>query len=203
MLAITFSGPILWANLHLLFWLSLAPFATRWVGEFYDAPSPIALYGFMLHFASAPIGSSCAFKMRLATALYRQVFAKRHLPARYQFDSVSDSNLAALNHMTIQGQLSLELLNDPAQESAVLVEGIGVERSHHTAPTKDSYSDQDSSNSKHMTRPCSFSQPWNTADQNVWSQPSSIVPQQDTAPSAATRSGKRSGWGQGRAGVAR
>jgi uncharacterized membrane protein len=45
------SGPILWANLHLLFWLSLAPFATRWVGENYNAPWPIALYGVMLLFA--------------------------------------------------------------------------------------------------------------------------------------------------------
>jgi uncharacterized membrane protein len=45
------SGPILWANLHLLFWLSLAPFATRWVGENYNAPWPIALYGLMLLFA--------------------------------------------------------------------------------------------------------------------------------------------------------
>ena len=36
------SGPILWANLHLLFRLSLAPFATRWVGENYNAPLPIA-----------------------------------------------------------------------------------------------------------------------------------------------------------------
>jgi uncharacterized membrane protein len=34
-----------------LFWLSLAPFATRWVGENYDAPWPIALYGLMLLFA--------------------------------------------------------------------------------------------------------------------------------------------------------
>jgi len=45
------SGPILWANLHLLFWLSLAPFATRWVGEYDNAPWPIALYGVMLLFA--------------------------------------------------------------------------------------------------------------------------------------------------------
>jgi uncharacterized membrane protein len=45
------SGPILWAILHLLFWLSLAPFATRWVGEYYDAPWPIALCGLMLLFA--------------------------------------------------------------------------------------------------------------------------------------------------------
>jgi len=45
------SGGILWANLHLLFWLSLAPFATRWVGENYNAPWPIALYGVILLFA--------------------------------------------------------------------------------------------------------------------------------------------------------
>ena len=45
------SGPILWANLHLLFWLSLTPFATRWVGEYYNAPWPIALYGLLLLFA--------------------------------------------------------------------------------------------------------------------------------------------------------
>ena len=42
------SGGILWANLHLLFWLSLVPFATRWMGEYYNAPWPIAVYGFLL-----------------------------------------------------------------------------------------------------------------------------------------------------------
>ena len=39
------SGPILWANLHLLFWLSLVPFATSWMGENQFAPAPTALYG--------------------------------------------------------------------------------------------------------------------------------------------------------------
>ena len=42
------SGGILWANLHLLFWLSLVPFSTRWLGENYSAPWPIALYGLLL-----------------------------------------------------------------------------------------------------------------------------------------------------------
>lgn len=42
------SGSILWANLHLLFWLSLVPFATRWMGEYHSAPWPIALYGLLL-----------------------------------------------------------------------------------------------------------------------------------------------------------
>ncbi len=45
------SGSILWANLHLLFWLSLAPFATGWVGRNYDAPLPAALYGLIFLFA--------------------------------------------------------------------------------------------------------------------------------------------------------
>src|SRR6478735_2581643 len=40
------SGGVLWANLHLLFWLSLLPFATGWMGENHFAPLPAALYGF-------------------------------------------------------------------------------------------------------------------------------------------------------------
>jgi len=39
------NGRILWANLHLLFWLSLTPFVTRWMGESHFASWPVALYG--------------------------------------------------------------------------------------------------------------------------------------------------------------
>jgi uncharacterized membrane protein len=42
------TGPILWANLHLLFWLSLFPFATGWLGENHFAAVPAALYGVVL-----------------------------------------------------------------------------------------------------------------------------------------------------------
>jgi uncharacterized membrane protein len=42
------SGAVLWANLHLLFWLSLLPFASGWMGENHFAPLPTALYGFVL-----------------------------------------------------------------------------------------------------------------------------------------------------------
>jgi len=42
------SGAVLWANLHLLFWLSVIPFVTNWMGEHYGAPWPVALYGFVL-----------------------------------------------------------------------------------------------------------------------------------------------------------
>ncbi|HMI54631.1 MAG TPA: TMEM175 family protein [Gemmatimonadaceae bacterium] len=45
------TGGILWANLHLLFWLSLMPFATGWMGENHFAPLPTALYGTVLLFA--------------------------------------------------------------------------------------------------------------------------------------------------------
>ncbi|NOY48429.1 MAG: DUF1211 domain-containing protein [Chlorobi bacterium] len=42
------NGKILWANLHLLFWLSLIPFATSWMGEHGLEAVPISLYGFIL-----------------------------------------------------------------------------------------------------------------------------------------------------------
>jgi uncharacterized membrane protein len=45
------TGGVLWANLHLLFWLSLAPFATAWLGENVRASAPVALYGAVLLFA--------------------------------------------------------------------------------------------------------------------------------------------------------
>lgn len=46
------SGSILWANLHLLFWLSLVPFVTAWSGENHFASAPMALYGVVLLFAA-------------------------------------------------------------------------------------------------------------------------------------------------------
>lgn len=46
------TGPVLWANLHLLFWLSLVPFASGWMGANPDATVPAALYGVVLLMAS-------------------------------------------------------------------------------------------------------------------------------------------------------
>jgi uncharacterized membrane protein len=46
------NGAILWANLHLLFWLSLIPFVTAWMGENHFAPVPAALYGMVLLLAA-------------------------------------------------------------------------------------------------------------------------------------------------------
>jgi uncharacterized membrane protein len=45
-------GRILWANLHLLFWLSLVPFTTAWMGDTHFAPLPVAAYGCVLLMAA-------------------------------------------------------------------------------------------------------------------------------------------------------
>ena len=45
-------GRVLWANLHLLFWLSLVPFVTGWMGENNFAAGPVSLYGVVMLFAS-------------------------------------------------------------------------------------------------------------------------------------------------------
>lgn len=49
------TGGNLWGNLHLLFWLSLVPFVTGWMGENHFAAGPVALYGIVL------LGAACAY----------------------------------------------------------------------------------------------------------------------------------------------
>jgi len=46
------NGKVMWANLHLLFWLSMIPFVTGWMGENHFAALPTALYGVVLLFAA-------------------------------------------------------------------------------------------------------------------------------------------------------
>lgn len=60
------SGGILWANLHLLFWLSLVPFATSWMGENHVAPLPTAIYGSIL------LLSAIAYTILQQTIIARQ-----------------------------------------------------------------------------------------------------------------------------------
>jgi uncharacterized membrane protein len=62
------TGDILWANLHLLFWLSLVPFITGWVGENHFKPMPMALYGIVLLMAA------------LAYYILQTVIIKNHGP---------------------------------------------------------------------------------------------------------------------------
>lgn len=49
-------GRVLWANLHLLFWLSLIPFATSWIGENHISALPVSVYGFILLMAAIAYG---------------------------------------------------------------------------------------------------------------------------------------------------
>jgi uncharacterized membrane protein len=60
------NGAILWANTHLLFWLSLVPFATSWMGENHWAPVPTAFYGVIL------LLSAIAYTILLRTILAHQ-----------------------------------------------------------------------------------------------------------------------------------
>lgn len=82
------NGGILWANLHLLFWLSLIPFATGWMGENHAATLPVALYGVVLLMAG------CAY-----------FILARSLIAHHGKDSV----LAIALDRDYKGQLSLLL----------------------------------------------------------------------------------------------
>jgi uncharacterized membrane protein len=76
-------GRILWANLHLLFWLSLVPFVTGWMGENHFAPLPTAVYGLVLLLAGvayeilqAAIITLEGARSRLAVAMGRDAKGK-------------------------------------------------------------------------------------------------------------------------------
>ena len=77
------NGKILWANLHLLFWLSLVPFVTGWMGENHFASLPTAVYGAVLLLAAVAytilqtmIVAQQGTNSKLATALGKDVKAK-------------------------------------------------------------------------------------------------------------------------------
>jgi len=57
------NGAVLWANLHLLFWLSLIPFVTGWMGENHFAATPVAGYGVVL------LGCGCAYTVLVRALL--------------------------------------------------------------------------------------------------------------------------------------
>jgi uncharacterized membrane protein len=79
-------GAVMWANMHLLFWLSLTPAATAWMGEHYEATAPVVIYGAIL------TGSAVAYYI-LTVALLR----------------VHDrsSNLASAFGADVKGKLSI------------------------------------------------------------------------------------------------
>jgi uncharacterized membrane protein len=68
------TGGILWANLHLMFWLSLVPFTTAWMGENHFASMPTALYGFVLLMCAISyyLLQQCIIKTQGANSLLRR-----------------------------------------------------------------------------------------------------------------------------------
>ena len=81
------SGGVLWANLHLLFWLSLVPFTTGWMGQNHNAPLPTAIYGCVLVMAA------------IAYTILQNVIIKRH----------PDSMLARAVGSDLKGKISIVL----------------------------------------------------------------------------------------------
>ena len=79
-------GTVLWANLHLLFWLSLVPFVTGWMSENHFASLPVALYGVVLLFSG------------LAFVLLTQCLVTIH---------GRDSEIARSMHGDLKGKLSV------------------------------------------------------------------------------------------------
>ena len=82
----TVAGPVLWANLHLLFWLSLIPFTSAWLGEHPLATAPVALYGVVLFMCATAYSILVAMLLRhegkdsvLAVAIGRDVKGKASL----------------------------------------------------------------------------------------------------------------------------
>ena len=82
------NGAVLWANLHLLFWLSLVPFVTEWMGENHFQPAPTALYGVVM----------------LCAAIAYTILARAILACEGP-----NSKLAAAMGRDIKGYLSLAL----------------------------------------------------------------------------------------------
>jgi uncharacterized membrane protein len=82
------NGLILWANLHLLFWLSLVPFATRWMAESDYARGPVALYGLVL------LGAALSYTI-LQLALIRDQGAASPLAAAVGHDRKGKISLLA------------------------------------------------------------------------------------------------------------
>ena len=60
------NGAVMWANLHLLFWLSLVPFVTRWMGEYHRDAVPTAVYGVVL------VGAAIAYTVLQAAIIRTQ-----------------------------------------------------------------------------------------------------------------------------------
>jgi uncharacterized membrane protein len=84
----TVTGGILWANLHLLFWLSLVPFTSEWMGEHYDQAWPVVAYGAVLLMTGAA-------KLILARLLVLHEGPHSVIARAFGYDGKTISSLAA------------------------------------------------------------------------------------------------------------
>ena len=82
------SGGILWANLHLLFWLSLVPFVTAWMGEHAAEPAPVATYGIVM------LGAAVAYTL-LSRVIIAHQGARSRLKAAIGGDRKGQASLLA------------------------------------------------------------------------------------------------------------
>ena len=82
------NGAVLWANMHLLFWLSLIPFATGWMGQNHFAPLPTAIYGVDLLLAAVAY-----------TILQNAIVIDRD---RYEVNALAESRIACDTNHVVQ-----------------------------------------------------------------------------------------------------
>ena len=93
-------GGILWANLHLLFWLSLIPFVTAWMGENHFEPGPTATYGFVLFM--------CAF----AYSLLARSLTLNHPKNALLADAIGDDRKGKLSIVLYLAGIALSWLSE-------------------------------------------------------------------------------------------
>jgi uncharacterized membrane protein len=118
------NGAILWANLHLLFWLSLIPFTTAWMGETHFAPVPMAAYGVVLLLAAIAyyilqclIIRSQGLESVLAAAVGRDLKGKLSplfyivaIPAAFAHEAIAGALYAAVALMWLLPDQRIERL---------------------------------------------------------------------------------------------
>jgi hypothetical protein len=92
-----------------------------------------------------------------------------------QFYGVDDSNLAPLDHVTIQREHAAEFLHDTRERLTVLFQAVWVKRCHEATPTKALDPDDDVSNPQALPRPRTLSQTFDRADHKIRSESSAIM----------------------------
>jgi uncharacterized membrane protein len=121
------NGAVLWANLHLLFWLSLVPFVTGWMGENHSEPIPTAAYGVVLFMAGLAyyilqrtfvMDARSGHNTRLASAIGRDGKGKLSValyllavPMAFLHPSIADALYV--------GVVAMWLLPDPRIENSI------------------------------------------------------------------------------------